>query len=362
MLWLPLLPLGRLMLDVYLTMAIFIFGVLGLVCRLWGFRLLEFLRFIKDEILLVLGTSSSEAALPRIIAGNKAFEAGQYEVAVTELSAAYAIASSAERIIVTETGGVGSIGVIALHTGGDTRVTGLLLVLCAALSWAAGNIVATRAKGVNALAYVVWASAWAIGPLLGLSLLVEGWPAIRSSLAAAGPEAWAAVLAQYPMQAPSPAAFRADGKALVVDQKIESVPDGDWLRKELVFTLPAAQAGQRVRILWGTPRAGSDGIPLTDKAFVAHYCIDAGTAKALRKADGYVSQHLRLNSAAYEGKQGVVIVRVEKPSEDLAVSLCADGVKKTAKTLFEVKLPPSAPFVPSARGGRRLPILFGLHI
>ncbi len=62
-----LLPLGRLMLDVYLTMAIFIFGVLGLVCRLWGFRLLEFLRFIKDEILLVLGTSSSEAALPRMM-------------------------------------------------------------------------------------------------------------------------------------------------------------------------------------------------------------------------------------------------------------------------------------------------------
>lgn len=62
-----LLPLGRLMLDVYLTMAIFIFGVLGLVCRLYGFRLLEFLRWIKDEILLVLGTSSSEAALPRMM-------------------------------------------------------------------------------------------------------------------------------------------------------------------------------------------------------------------------------------------------------------------------------------------------------
>lgn len=62
-----LLPLGRLMLDVYLTMAIFIFVVLGLICRLYGFRLLEFLRYIKDEILLVLGTSSSEAALPRML-------------------------------------------------------------------------------------------------------------------------------------------------------------------------------------------------------------------------------------------------------------------------------------------------------
>ncbi len=62
-----LLPLGRLMLDVYATMAIFIFVVLGLICRLYGFRLLEFLRYIKDEILLVLGTSSSEAALPRML-------------------------------------------------------------------------------------------------------------------------------------------------------------------------------------------------------------------------------------------------------------------------------------------------------
>ena len=62
-----LVPLGRLMLDVYATMAIFIFVVLGAICRLYGFRLLEFLRFIRDEILLVLGTSSSEAALPRML-------------------------------------------------------------------------------------------------------------------------------------------------------------------------------------------------------------------------------------------------------------------------------------------------------
>jgi aerobic C4-dicarboxylate transport protein len=62
-----LLPLGRLMLDVYATMAIFIFVVLGAICRMYGFRLLEFLRYIKDEILLVLGTSSSEAALPRML-------------------------------------------------------------------------------------------------------------------------------------------------------------------------------------------------------------------------------------------------------------------------------------------------------
>lgn len=62
-----LLPLGRLMLDVYLTMAVFIFVVLALICRYWGFRLLPFLRYIREEILIVLGTSSSEAALPRML-------------------------------------------------------------------------------------------------------------------------------------------------------------------------------------------------------------------------------------------------------------------------------------------------------
>jgi aerobic C4-dicarboxylate transport protein len=62
-----LLPLGRLMLDVYVTMALFIFVVLNLILRLYGFSLWEYLKFIREEILIVLGTSSSEAALPRML-------------------------------------------------------------------------------------------------------------------------------------------------------------------------------------------------------------------------------------------------------------------------------------------------------
>lgn len=62
-----LLPLGRLMLDVYATMALFVFGVLGLVARAWGFRITALLRHISGEIALVVGTSSSEAALPRLL-------------------------------------------------------------------------------------------------------------------------------------------------------------------------------------------------------------------------------------------------------------------------------------------------------
>jgi aerobic C4-dicarboxylate transport protein len=59
--------LAFLMACVYLTMGAFIFIVLWTICRLAGFSLFRYLAFIKDEIILVLGTSSSEAALPRMI-------------------------------------------------------------------------------------------------------------------------------------------------------------------------------------------------------------------------------------------------------------------------------------------------------
>jgi aerobic C4-dicarboxylate transport protein len=62
-----LLTLGRLMACVYATMAVFIFGVLNLIARWYGFSLWRLLRYIEDEILIVLGTSSSEAVLPRMI-------------------------------------------------------------------------------------------------------------------------------------------------------------------------------------------------------------------------------------------------------------------------------------------------------
>lgn len=60
-------PLVKLMLSVYCTMAVFIFVILWLICKISGFSLFTYLRYIKDEILIVFGTSSSEAALPRMM-------------------------------------------------------------------------------------------------------------------------------------------------------------------------------------------------------------------------------------------------------------------------------------------------------
>ena len=59
--------LGWLLASVYLTCLLFIVLVLGMVARFSGFSLWKFLRYIRAELLLVLGTSSSESALPRLI-------------------------------------------------------------------------------------------------------------------------------------------------------------------------------------------------------------------------------------------------------------------------------------------------------
>src|ERR1035438_847453 len=60
--------LGMLMVSFYLTCLLFIFIVLGSIARLCGFSILKFIKYIKEELLIVLGTSSSESVLPRMMA------------------------------------------------------------------------------------------------------------------------------------------------------------------------------------------------------------------------------------------------------------------------------------------------------
>jgi len=60
--------LGKLMATFYLTCLVFILLILGLIARTHGFSILKFIRYIKEELLIVLGTSSSESVLPRMMA------------------------------------------------------------------------------------------------------------------------------------------------------------------------------------------------------------------------------------------------------------------------------------------------------
>ena len=92
--------------------------------------------------------------------------------------------------------GAGGIAVIGAHLGGDISMVGLVMVLGAALSWAAANMVGKAAGQVNMLAYVVWASAAAVPPLVVMSMLLEGGSAIAQALTQADASAWAAVLWQ----------------------------------------------------------------------------------------------------------------------------------------------------------------------
>jgi len=62
-----LVQLGQLMATFYLTCLIFVFVVLGGIARFHGFSIWKFVKYIREELLIVLGTSSSEAALPRMM-------------------------------------------------------------------------------------------------------------------------------------------------------------------------------------------------------------------------------------------------------------------------------------------------------
>ena len=88
------------------------------------------------------------------------------------------------------------IALIALHTDASATPLGLFLVLCAAASWAGGNMVARAAGSVNMLGYVVWSSLFAVPPLLAFALALEGWPRMSAGIAAADWKTWGAVVWQ----------------------------------------------------------------------------------------------------------------------------------------------------------------------
>jgi aerobic C4-dicarboxylate transport protein len=72
--------LGQLMISFYITCLLFIFLVLGGILRYFGFNIFRLLKYIREELLIVLGTSSSEAALPSLM--NKLEKAGCSEPVV----------------------------------------------------------------------------------------------------------------------------------------------------------------------------------------------------------------------------------------------------------------------------------------
>lgn len=146
-------------------MALFIFGVLNVVARLSGFSLFRLRAFIKDEILIVLGTSSSEAVLPRMLDRMERFGCPRPVVGLV-IPAGYSfnldrtsIYLSMATLFIAQAYGVhlslgqqlGVLGVLMVTSKGAAGVTGSgFIVLASTLS-------ALRVVPVEGLP---WCSAW----------------------------------------------------------------------------------------------------------------------------------------------------------------------------------------------------------
>jgi O-acetylserine/cysteine efflux transporter len=88
------------------------------------------------------------------------------------------------------------IGIIGAHVDAMVTPLGLILTVLGALAWALANIVNKQAGRVQMLSYVVWASCFAVPPLVVLSLIFEGPATMLGAMSNASPKAWIAVLWQ----------------------------------------------------------------------------------------------------------------------------------------------------------------------
>jgi aerobic C4-dicarboxylate transport protein len=149
-----LLSLGKLMGSFYLTCLLFILVVLGSIAKFHGFSILKFISYIKEELLIVLGTSSSEAALPRMMAkmedlGVKKSTVGlviptgySFNLDGTSiyLTMAAVFIAQATDTPLTLTHQLTLLGVLLLTSKGAAGVTGSGFIVLAATLSAVGNV------------------------------------------------------------------------------------------------------------------------------------------------------------------------------------------------------------------------------
>jgi aerobic C4-dicarboxylate transport protein len=146
--------LGKLMGSFYLTCLIFIFGVLGLVARVHGFSVWTLVRYIREELLVVLGTSSSESVLPRMMEKMENLGARRTTVGLViptgysfnldgtniYLTMAAIFIAQATNTPMTLTQELTLLGVLVLTSKGAAGVTGSGFIVLAATLSAVGHV------------------------------------------------------------------------------------------------------------------------------------------------------------------------------------------------------------------------------
>lgn len=149
-----LLSLAKLMATFYLTCLLFVLLVLGTIARFHGFNILRFLSYIREELLVVIATSSSEAALPRMIAKLEALGAGKSTVGLViptgysfnldgtsiYLTMAAVFVAQATNTHMTLMQQLTLLAVLLLTSKGAAGVTGSGFIVLAATLSAVGNI------------------------------------------------------------------------------------------------------------------------------------------------------------------------------------------------------------------------------
>jgi aerobic C4-dicarboxylate transport protein len=149
-----LLSLGKLMGTFYLTCLLFVFIVLGAIALYHGFSIFKFVRYIKEELLIVLGTSSSESVLPRMMAkmenlgvakstvglvipAGYSFNLDGTSIYLTMAAVFIAQATNTPMTLVQE---LTLLGVLVLTSKGASGVTGSGFIVLAATLSAVGHV------------------------------------------------------------------------------------------------------------------------------------------------------------------------------------------------------------------------------
>jgi aerobic C4-dicarboxylate transport protein len=149
-----LLSLGKLIITFYLTCLIFIFGVLWPIAHWCGFSLLRFIRYIREELLIVIATTSSETVLPRMIAKLEAVGCEESVVGLViptgysfnldgtclYLATAAVFLAQATNTPLPIAQQIGLLAVLLVASKGAAGVAGAAFIVLAATLSAVGNI------------------------------------------------------------------------------------------------------------------------------------------------------------------------------------------------------------------------------
>jgi O-acetylserine/cysteine efflux transporter len=164
----------------------------------------------------------------------------------------------------------GGLGLVAFEAHGAATPRGLVLTLLAGLCWAGANMIVKRAGKVNALAYIVWSSLFAVPPLFALAVWHDGWASIAQAVTRATALGWTAaawqglgnsifgfgvwswLLARHPAATVTPTAMLVPVFGLGASAVMLGEPLQPWKIAATVLVL----SGLALNLLWTRLRAG----------------------------------------------------------------------------------------------------------